>query len=82
MLKHLIITLVFIGLALPLGHARADDSTNSSRMFLEFLEGFDAVKEGDYSTAVRIFSALAEQGHARAQICPASAPVGQFRVIA
>ena len=40
MRKHLIITLVFLGLALPLGQACADD----------FLEGLDAYAEGDYST--------------------------------
>ena len=57
MRKQLIITLVFLGLALPLGQARADD----------FSEGLNAHNEGDYSTALRIWSALAEQGDANAQ---------------
>ncbi len=57
MRKHLIITLVFLGLALPLGQARADD----------YSEGLYAYVEGDYSTALRIWSVLAEQGNAYAQ---------------
>lgn len=57
MRKHLIITLVLLGLALPLGQARADDLS----------EAIDAYGEGDYSTALRTSSALAEQGDDLAQ---------------